>query len=148
MLTTNLSIIVHAQWKTVWGLLLDRIENPQSYQPLVINSKVIDRSDKWVIREVKVQDMIIRERLTMYDGEKAIHSELLEHPQYEGTIVTRVVPSSTNNPMAPVHLVTDFKLEHKISLTGGWAVITDKEMTTALNDEMELIKKKAEELEK
>src|SRR6185369_6823667 len=104
MLTTNLSIIVHAQWKTVWGLLLDRIENPQSYQPLVINSKVIDRSDKWVIREVKVQDMIIRERLTMYDGEKAIHSELLEHPQYEGTIVTRVVPSSTNNPMAPVHL--------------------------------------------
>src|SRR6185369_17969654 len=128
MLTTNLKTIVHAQWETVWDLLLDRIENPQRYQPLVIESKVIERSGKTLIREMKVHDMIIKERITPDDGEKAIHSELLEHPQYEGTIVTRLVPTSTNNPMAPVHLETDFKLEHK-SVPMGRAVTTDKEMT-------------------
>lgn len=147
MITTTLRTIVHAQWETLWSLLLDRIENPQRYQPLVVHSKVIDRSDKWVIREMKMQDMFIRERITLDDVEKAIHSELLEHPQYEGTIITRLVPTSTQNPMAPVHLETVFKLEHKSVPLGG-GVITDKEMTTALNDEMELIKKKAEELEK
>jgi hypothetical protein len=146
MLTTTIRTIVHAQWETVWELLLDRIENPQRYQPLVLTSKVIEKSADWVIREIKVQNMVIRERISL-DKEKTIHSELLEHPQYEGTIVTRLVPTSTQNPMAPVYLETNFKLEHK-SVPMGGAVITDKEMTSALNDEMELIKKKAEELEK
>ncbi|MGB9080250.1 MAG: hypothetical protein WCD00_03045 [Desulfuromonadaceae bacterium] len=94
-----------------------------------------------------MQNMTIRERISLDDKEMTIHSELLDHPQYEGTIVTRLVPTSTQNPMAPVHLETDFKLEHKSVPLGG-AVMTDKEMTTALNDEMELIRKKAEELEK
>jgi hypothetical protein len=113
---------------------------------IIVNSKVIDRSDKWVIREIKVQDMIIRERITLDDGEKAIHSVLLEHPLYVGTIVTRIVPTSTQNPMAPVHLETDIRLEHK-PVPPGRAVITDKEMTIALSHEMEYIGKKAEELE-
>src|SRR6185369_5062515 len=146
MLTATLTTIVHAQWETVWGLLLDRIENPDCYQPLVVNSKVIDRSDKWVIREMKVQDMIIRELITLDDGEKTIHSELLEHPLYEGTIVTRLVPTSTQNPMAPVHLQTEFRLEQKVVPLGG-TVVTAKEMTTVLYNEMEYIRKKAEELE-
>lgn len=147
MFVTTIRTVVHAQWETIWGLLLDRIDNPQRYQPLVVDSKVIDRSAKWVIREMKVQDRIIRERISFDVGEKAIHSELLEHPQYEGTIITRLVPTSTQNPMAPVHLESDFKLEHKSGPLEG-TVKTDKEMTTALSDEMELIKKKAEELEK
>lgn len=147
MLGTTIRSIVHAQWETVWDLLRDRIENPQRYQPLVRESRVIERSADWVIREMKVQDIIIRERISMDDKEKAIHSELLEHPLYTGTIVTRLVPTSTQNPMAPVHLEIDFKLEQKSAPLGG-AVITDKEMTTAFSDEMELIKKRAEELEK
>ena len=147
MLTTAIRTIVHAQWETIWELLLDRTENPQRYQPLVLTSEVIERSSGWVIREMKVQNMTIRERISLNDKEKTIQSELLEHPQFEGAIVTRLVPTSTQNPMAPVYLETDFKLEHK-SVPPGWAVITDKEMATSLNDEMELIKKKAEELEK
>lgn len=147
MLTTTIRTIVHAQWETIWDLLRDRIENPQHYQPHVVYSEVIERSAKWVVREMKLQDMVIRERITLNDGEKEIHSELLEHPQFEGTIVTRLVPSSTQNPMAPVYVETVFELEHKPVSMGG-AAITDKEMTNAINDEMELIKKRAEELEK
>jgi len=147
MLTTTNRTMVHAQLETIWELLLDRIENPQRYQPFVLTSRVIERTAALVIRELNVSNMTIRERISLDDNEKSIHSEFLEHPQYEGTIVTRLVPTSTQNPMAPVYLETDFKLEHK-AVPMGRAVTTDKEMTTALNDEMELIKEKAEELEK
>lgn len=146
MLITTIRTMVHAEEETIWELLLDRIENPQRYQPLVLISKVIEKSADRVIREMEVRNMVIRERISWANHEKTIQSELLEHPQYEGTIVTRLVPTSTQNPMAPVYLETDLKLEHKSAPLGG-AVLTDKEMTTALNDEMELIKRKAEELE-
>ena len=147
MLVTTIRTVVHAQWETIWELLLGRIEKPQRYQPLIEYSKVIDRGPKWVIREMKVQDSIIRERITFDTAEKSIHSELLEHPQYEGTVTTRLVPTATQNPMAPVHLECDFKLEQKPGPLEG-TVKTDKEMLSSLNEEMELIKKKAEELEK
>ena len=148
MSNTTLRTIVHAQWETVWDLLRDRIENPQRYQPLVLESKVIERSADWLIREMKLQDTIIRERISLDDKEKTIHSELLEHPLYSGTFVTRIVPTSTQNPMAPVYLEIDLgRLEQKTVHLAG-AVITYKEMTASLNDEMELIKKKAEEQEK
>jgi len=147
MFVTTIRTLVHAQWETVWELLRDRAENPQRYQSLILSSKVIDRSSYGIIREVKMQDMVIRERISLDDKEKTVHSELLEHPLYSGTIDTRLFPTATQNPMAPLYLEFGLKLELKTDHLEG-TVKPEEVMVAALKEESELIRKKAEELEK
>ena len=72
MFISTFRIIMHAQLETVWNVLLDRIENPQTYQPLVQESRVTERSVDGLVREMRVQGKIIRERMILDQKENAI----------------------------------------------------------------------------
>ncbi|BCS54202.1 AtaL-like protein [Geobacter sp. SVR] len=147
MLTTSLKTVVHAQLDTVWNLLLDRIEHPQLYDSRVNESRVLERFPDGVIREMRMDGLLIRERITVEDEHWTIHSELLEHPDYVGTIDTQVLGTSTQNPMAPLHLDIKLMLEMKEGHREG-TVRPDQFLEDSFNDELERIKRKAEELEK
>ncbi|HEY3307195.1 MAG TPA: AtaL-like protein [Desulfuromonadaceae bacterium] len=146
MLITSYRTIVQAQTQTVWDLLLDRIENPRRFQPIIDQSKVLERFPLGVIREMTVDDTVIRERITIELGDYAINSELLEHPLYTGTTFTRIVPTSVQNPMAPVHLEIGLRLELKEKHREG-LVEPEEDMEMAIKQELQAIKQQAEELE-
>lgn len=48
---------VHAALETVWKLLRDKVENPQGYVPGIVETKILERYDDGVLREVKAQGM-------------------------------------------------------------------------------------------
>ena len=146
MATTTFRILVHAQAETVWKLLYDRIENPQIFQPQIIGSRITTRTAEGVIRESKVSDGVIRERISVDMQEHAVHTVLLEHPVCTGTIVTRVLPTSLQNPMSPLHIEVQARLEPKDNGKGPNRY-SETAVVVEIQGEIEQVKKRAEELE-
>lgn len=146
MLTSTYKTLVHAQVETVWGLLLDSLENPQGYLPGVEEARVIEKFADGVIRETKRNGIAVRERITADRNKLELLSELLEHPLYTGTVVTRLVPASVQNPMAPLHLEYTLRLERKSFHLEGM-VKAEEEMVAAIEKEMEVFKEKAEQID-
>lgn len=147
MLITSYGTIIHAQVDTIWQLLLDRVENPQKYQPRIQDSKIVERFSDGVVRETRIDDMLIRERISIDDGELLIHTELLEHPHYLGTMDTRILNRSVQNPMAPLNLDINVRLELKEDHKPG-LVKPDANLEAAILEELDTIRNKAEEQEK
>lgn len=144
MLVTTCRTLVHAQVETVWDVLLDRVENPQNYLHGVEGVQIIERSAAGIERELTWEGKTVRERIVPEKELSRITVEFREHPLYVGTIVTRLVPSSVQNPMAPLYLEAELRLERKSFHLEGM-VGTEAEMIADLEKELEAIKQKAEE---
>lgn len=146
MLINTFHTLVHAQPDTVWKLLLDRVENPQKYLHGVEASQIVERSPAGIVREMRWEGKTIRERIIPEEKESRIIDELLEHPLYRGQVITRMVPASVQNPMAPVDLQIAVELERKSFHVEGM-VPTEAELIADIEKELRLLKEKAEELE-
>lgn len=146
MVITTLRVLIHAQLETVWNVLLDSMENPMAYQPQIRESRIIEKSDNGLIREMKLQETVIRERIIPDRKNNTLYSEVLEHPVYTGDITIRLVPTSVQNPMSPLTLEYHLKLEIKPDHQGG-AVKPEAQLTAAFDEEMARIRQKAEEQE-
>jgi uncharacterized protein (DUF302 family) len=92
---------VHAALDTVWKLLIEKVEQPQSYMPGVVQSRILQHYGNGVLREIKGEGMLIKEKVVIDKGHGEIHYFLLEHPLFSGRVVNRVAPSSVQNPMSP-----------------------------------------------
>lgn len=147
MLVNTYRTLVHAQPDTVWKVLLDRVENPQNYLHGVDGVRVVERSAGGIVRELKWEGKTVREKIVTDRGQYRIAAELLEHPLYAGTVVTRAVPTSVQNPMSPLYLETEVRLERKSFHVEG-LVKTEEEMIADIEKELQAVKEKAEELER
>jgi len=92
---------VHAALDTVWKLLIEKVEQPQSYMPGVVQSRILQHYGNGVLREVKGEGMMIKEKVVIDKAHGEVHYFLLEHPLFTGRVVNRVVASSAQNPMSP-----------------------------------------------
>jgi uncharacterized protein (DUF302 family) len=92
---------VHAALDTVWKLLVEKVEQPQSYLPGVVQSRILQHYGNGVLREIKSEGMLIKEKVVIDKTHGEIHYFLLEHPLFTGRVVNRVVPSSVQSPVAP-----------------------------------------------
>ena len=92
---------VHAALDTVWKLLIEKVEQPQSYIPGVVQSRILQHYGNGVLREVKCNGMLIKEKVVIDKVHGEIHYFLLEHPLFTGRVVNRVVPSAVQSPVAP-----------------------------------------------
>ncbi|HEY6872461.1 MAG TPA: AtaL-like protein [Geobacteraceae bacterium] len=147
MLVNTYRTLVHAQIETVWKLLLDRVENPQHYLHGVDGVQIIERSEAGIVREISWEGKTIRERIVPDRDHCRVTSELLEHPLYRGTTVTRAVSTAAQNPMAPLYLETGVRLERKSFHVEG-LVKTEEEMVADIEKELRMVKEKAEEAER
>lgn len=147
MLVNTYRTLVHAQVETVWKFLLDRVENPQNYLHGVDGVQIVERSDAGIVRVISWEGKTIRERIVPDRDGCRITSELLEHPLYGGTVITRVVPTAVQNPMAPLYLETEVRLERKSFHVEG-LVRTEEEMVADMEKELQAVKEKAEEAER
>ena len=92
---------VHAALDTVWKLLIEKVEQPQSYIPGVVQSRILQHYGNGVLREIKCNGMLIKEKVVIDKVHGEIHYFLLEHPLFTGKVVNRVVPSAVQSPVAP-----------------------------------------------
>jgi uncharacterized protein (DUF302 family) len=103
----NYSCEVHAALDTVWKLLIEKVEQPQTYMPGVVHSRILQHYGNGVLREVKGEGMLIKEKVVIDKAHGEIHYFLLEHPLFTGRVVNRVVPASVQNPVSPQLLTID-----------------------------------------
>ena len=92
---------VHAALDTVWKLLIEKVEQPQSYMPGVVQARILQHYGNGVLREIKCDGMLIKEKVVIDKIHGEIHFFLLEHPLFTGRVVNRVVPSAVQSPVAP-----------------------------------------------
>ncbi len=58
-LYATFSIPANASLETVWNVLLDKIENPERYNPEAGDCKILERHDNEVLREMKALNMTV-----------------------------------------------------------------------------------------
>ncbi|RQW76695.1 MAG: DUF1857 family protein [Geobacter sp.] len=147
MLVNSYRRLVHAQAGTIWKVLLDSVENPQHYLHGVGAVQILERLPAEVVREMTWEGKTVRERITLDADHGEMKSELLEHPLYTGHTVTHLVPTAVQSPVAPVYVETLVNLERK-SLHLAQLVRTEDELVADMEEELQAVKMKAEELEK
>lgn len=99
-----------------------------------------------VVREVSVRGVRYREKILISRGDREIRRELIDHPASDGKIAIKVVPHSTQNPMAPVDLQFQPMLAPSASRTGEY-VRWHEEAMLAIREEQLRLKEVAEERE-
>jgi hypothetical protein len=146
MLVRTLQVLVHAEHSTLWSVLMDRLENPAKYAPGVSDVIVVQRTDDIMVRELKLHGEPVREKITIAPYDSMLKHELLEHPHFSGIVVTRIVRSARQSPVAPQMLEYDLELQPRSWHTEG-VVRGEDEILNDIQAEMNNLKSRAEELE-
>ena len=89
---------VNASSSTVWNVLLDKIENPERYNPEAQDYKILERHGNQVLREMKALNVTIKERITWDEKTREIRHTLVNNPLFVGQAVNAVVRPASNNP--------------------------------------------------
>jgi hypothetical protein len=146
MIVKTLQVVVHAEHDTLWNLLMDRLENPARYTPGITEARIVERTDDTIIREMKEHGEHVKEKIEIMPYDSQITHELLEHPQFTGTIVTRIVRTARQSPVAPQYLEYDLDLVTKSFKVEG-ALRGEHDVIKDVQTEMKKLKSRAEEME-
>jgi hypothetical protein len=80
--------IVNASLEKVWEQLIYKIENPENFVPGVSDVEIIERTENFVIRKMKITQesgtSILKEKITFVPYKVRFLS--LEHPRIEGFV--------------------------------------------------------------
>lgn len=89
---------VNAEWSTGWNALLDKIENPGRYNPEAQDYKILERHGNQALREMKVLNMTIKERIIWDEKTREIRHTLVNNPLFVGQAVNAISRPASNNP--------------------------------------------------
>jgi acetylaranotin biosynthesis cluster protein L len=146
MLVRTLQVLVHAEHDTIWNLLLDRLLHPERYMAGISETRILEKSEDVMLREMKLHGNAVKERITVKPYDSEIDHELLEHPQFTGKMVIRIVRSARQSPVAPQYLEYDLELQRKSFKVQG-IVQVEEEIIADLEGELHRLKLRAEEME-
>ena len=146
MLLRTLQVLVHSEHKTLWNMLIDRLQHPERYLLGVSQARIIEQAQDEFISEMTLHGEAVKERVLVrpYDGE--LRHEFLEHPQFTGFIARKIVKTARQSPVAPLYLEYDLEL-HRKSLKVQGVVRGEEEIITDLETEMQKIRSRAEEID-
>lgn len=125
---------INAPTQEIWDILIDRIFHPQKYLPGVLEYSLQEHG-QMLIRKMQTTLGEIIEHIVIDVKNLIITSELIEHPEYEGSTVNKIIP--TEEP-------TNFSL---IAFIKNWKP-KDPEKShefTSIKEELLITKKIAEE---
>jgi hypothetical protein len=127
-------------------MLMDRLQHPERYLVGITEARVTEESEDVFISEMLLHGEPVKERVLVrpYDGE--LRHELLEHPQFTGFIVRKILKTARQSPVAPLYLEYDLDLLRK-SLKVQGVVRGEEEILTDLGAEMQKIRARAEEMD-
>jgi len=146
MLVRTLQVPVHCEHETLWHLLTDRLQHPGRYLPGVTEVSISGQTAEGLSREMRLHGETVREKIGINAHRFEIRHELQEHPQFTGVIVTRIVRTSCQSPVAPQLLEYALELQRKSFHVEG-IVKGEEEIIADLEMEMNRLKMRAEELD-
>lgn len=136
---------VHAALDTVWKLLIEKMEQPQTYLPGVTQSRILQHYGNGLLREIRGEGLLIKEKVVIDKPHGEVHYFLLEHPLFTGRVINRVVPSSVQSPVAPQVLTIEVEWVPKDEQA---EMLINSSIPEQIQREVVSLKNQAEALEK
>ncbi|HEY9702771.1 MAG TPA: AtaL-like protein [Allocoleopsis sp.] len=100
---------VNSSVKTLWELLMDKIENPQRYVPGVVSVKILGKNDLEVLREMKTDSLTVTEKITWNQETKEIIFTLVDHPLFRGQVINKIWVNEENNQPMELEFTLDWQ---------------------------------------
>lgn len=98
----SFSINVQAPVKTIWALMLERVEHPAAAAMKVV--RIMERQEDFLVREVRARWLQYVERVTIDRTKREIRYAMQDHPLFFGSATMRAVPLSRQSPVGSVRL--------------------------------------------
>lgn len=111
---------VDASLQTIWNVLLDRIENPSQYMLGVDSCEFLESTEDYAVREVTIQGIPLRERITIDERLGEVRYQLVEHPLFQGDVYNALIPPAADDPKATP--VVQFRMDWQPLNEEGQAV--------------------------
>ncbi len=107
---------VDAELQTIWSVLLDRIERPESYMAGVETCDFPENGDDFAVREVTIGGMPLKERITIDEKQGEVRYELIDHPLFKGDVYNALIPADTKQA----------KAKHVVQFRMNWQALNDE----------------------
>jgi hypothetical protein len=91
---------IDASLQTIWNVLLDRIEYPDRYLAGVESFSFPESTEDYAIREVFIQGILLKEKITIDERQGEIRYQLLEHPLFQGDVYNALIPPDSHDTRA------------------------------------------------
>ncbi|KAK4535113.1 hypothetical protein CDCA_CDCA03G1138 [Cyanidium caldarium] len=126
MPTATYSTLIHADFDDIWGMLLDKVQQPQKWMPGVERVELSEvgasnpssNSEKWE-RCVWFQDgSLVRERITIDEANRAIVVEPLNDQRYTGYVSTVLLRCPVAGHALGAHVLVrtlDFRAKRRLT---------------------------------
>ncbi|HEY9687559.1 MAG TPA: AtaL-like protein [Coleofasciculaceae cyanobacterium] len=139
---------VDADMQTIWTVLLDRIEHPDRYLAGVDSFSFPEGNEDYALREVVLQGIPLRERITIDERQGEIRYELVDHPLFVGEVFNALVPPANDDPKAKP--VVQFRMEWQPRTLEARALEmeTQAELEESMRHAVRYVKEMAEHMEK
>ena len=86
------SSTVNASLDTVWKVMQEKIEHPGGFNTFAQDSKIVDRYENGVLRQIDGQNMTVKEKITLNEATRSIRHELVDNALFTGNTVNQVIP--------------------------------------------------------
>lgn len=139
---------VDAELQTIWNVLLDRIEHPDRYLAGVESFSFPESEEDYAIREVMIDGVPLKERITIDERVGEVCYHLLQHPFFAGDVYNALIPPAADDPKAKP--VVQFRMD--------WRPLNDEAQTlesdalpaleASLKDAVHYVRDLAEHLQK
>lgn len=84
---------INAPIKKVWEALILKIEHPEMFVPNVSNVKIIEKTEDYVIRQMRIQNneipIDLTEKITATPF--IVWFEIISHPRFEGYVTNEAI---------------------------------------------------------
>ncbi len=139
---------INADLQTIWNVLLDRIEHPDRYLAGVDSFSFPESKADYAVREVIIQGLPLRERITIDERQGEIRYQLIDHPLFTGDVYNALIPPASDDPKATP--IVQFRMDWQpLNSEAEVLEIESREvLETSLKDAVHYVRDLAQHIEK
>lgn len=129
------TVSINAPAQEIWNILIDRIFHPQKYLPGVLEYSLQEQG-QILIRKMQTTLGEVIERIIIDVKNRIITSELIEHPEFEGSTVNKILPTEEQTNFSLIAFIKNWSPKDPENNNGEF---------TSIKEELLVTKKIAEE---
>ncbi|WP_226889422.1 nuclear transport factor 2 family protein [Nostoc sp. MG11] len=100
---------VNASFATAWNVLLDKIENPERYNPEARDYKILEKCSNSILREMKALNMTVTEKIVWDEKTGEVRHTLVNNPLFIGQATNTVVRPANPNELPVITFTLDWE---------------------------------------
>jgi alkylhydroperoxidase/carboxymuconolactone decarboxylase family protein YurZ/catechol 2,3-dioxygenase-like lactoylglutathione lyase family enzyme/limonene-1,2-epoxide hydrolase len=100
---------VDASFAAAWNVLLDKIENPERYNPEARDYKILEKCSNSILREMKALNMTVTEKIVWDEKTGEVRHTLVNNPHFIGQATNTVTRPANPNELPVITFTLDWE---------------------------------------